>query len=68
MPVPDLLNATPDARSFIDHVQESVDQFKLFEGETFVRVDGAIIATTGIDSHGDEIGHDGRGFRFKRER
>jgi hypothetical protein len=54
-----LLNETPDARSFIEHVRKNIDQFRLFEDETFARVDGAIIATTGTDLHGDEIAHEG---------
>lgn len=50
-----LLNDTPEAVAFVKQVLENVDVYKLFEGEVFSRVDSAIFATTGADSHGHVI-------------
>ena len=50
-----LLNETPDAVTFVREVLENVERYKLFDGETFCRVDSAILASAGVDSHGQVI-------------
>jgi hypothetical protein len=50
-----LLKDTPDAAAFVKDVIDNVGRFKLFDGETFTRVDSAILASAGVDSHGQTI-------------
>jgi hypothetical protein len=51
----DIWDGIPEAEAFCNNVVNNIDQYKLFPGETFVAFSVGILATTGIDGHGESF-------------